>query len=116
LVKSVEQLEQLVEEGKKFGVNTDNEGCLNEALARHKRDKSVMGQISTGGFLGVCLEVSKPSPGFCDGVPPQNEIMKSASWSLKKCSDAGLQNDGGCKQIFGVVQKHCHKSNDSPEK
>jgi hypothetical protein len=114
--KWIESAEQLVEEGKKFGVNTDNEGCLKEALARHKRDKSFTGQIATQGFLTVCLQASKPSPGFCDGVPAQNEILKSANWSLKKCSDAGLQNDQGCQRIFGTVQTHCHRSNDSPEK
>jgi hypothetical protein len=114
--KWIESAERLVEEGKKFGVNNNNEGCLKEALARHKRDKSTMGQIATQTFLNVCLEASKPSPGFCDGVPQQNEILKSASWALKKCSDAGLQNDPGCKTIFGAVQSHCHRSNDSPEK
>jgi hypothetical protein len=112
----VRSAEQLMDEGKKFGVNTNNEGCLNEALARHKRDKSLRGNISTPAFLTVCLQVSKPSPGFCDGVPQQNERMKSASWSLKKCSDAGLQSDQGCQAIFGIVQSHCHRSNDSPEK
>ena len=112
----VQSAEQLVEEAKKFGVKTNNEGCLNEALARHKRDKSFTGQISTQGFLTVCLQASEPSPGFCDGVPPQNEIMKSANWTLKKCSDAGMQNDQGCQRIFGAVQAHCHKSNYSPEK
>lgn len=112
----VQSIEQFAEEGKKFGVNTNNEGCLNEALARHKRDKSFTGQISTQGFLTVCLQASKPSPGFCDGVPQQNEIMKSANWALKKCSDAGLQNDQGCQRIFGAVQSHCHRSNYSPEK
>src|SRR5262245_8946319 len=65
----VQSAEQLMEEGKKFGVNTNNQGCLNEALARHKRDNSMTGQFSTQGFLNVCLQVSKPSPGFCDGVP-----------------------------------------------
>jgi hypothetical protein len=112
----VQSAEQLVGEAKKFGVNTNNEGCLKEALARHKRDKSFTGQISTQGFLTVCLQASKPSPGFCDGVPPKNEILKSASWTLKKCADAGLQNDQGCQRIFSAVQTHCHRSNDSPEK
>jgi hypothetical protein len=114
--KWVQSAEQLVEEGKKFGVNTNNEGCLKEALERHKRDKSFTGQISTQGFLTVCLQASAPSPGFCDDVPPQNEIRKSAGWMLKKCADAGMQNDQGCQRIFGVVQSHCHRSNYSPEK
>jgi hypothetical protein len=114
--KFVQSAEQLVKDGKEFGEKTNNIGCMNEALSRHKRDKSLMGRISTGGFLSVCLSVSEPSPGFCDGVPPEDEILKSANWRLKKCSDAGLQNDQGCQQIFSVVQKYCNRSMDSPEK
>jgi hypothetical protein len=114
--KLVQSAEQLVNEAKEFGVKTNNEGCLKEALGRHKSDKSYTGQISTQGFLAVCLQASVPSPGFCDGVPQQNEIMKSANWTLKKCSDAGLQSDQGCQRIFSAVQAHCHRSAYSPEK
>jgi len=105
----IQAAENIGKEAKEFGAKTNNEGCLNEALSRHKRDKSITGQISTGVFLGVCLQESAPSPGFCDGVPARGEIMKSASWSLKKCADAGLQNDQGCQQIFKAVQQYCHR-------
>jgi len=114
LVQSAEQLEKeakkLEKEAGEFGAKTNNEGCLEETLSRYKRDKSFMGLISTQVFLGFCLEASKPSPGFCDGVPPRNEKMKSTNWALKKCADAGLQNDQGCQQIFNSVQKYCHRS------
>jgi hypothetical protein len=106
----VQSAEHLVKEAREFGAKTNNAGCLEEALSRHKRDKSITGRISTQGFLTVCLQASEPSPGFCDGVPPRNEILKSANWALKKCADAGLQNDQGCQQIFGAVQAHCHRS------
>jgi hypothetical protein len=106
----VQSAEKLVKEAREFGAKTNNGGCLEEALSRHKRDKSITGRISTQGFLTVCLQASEPSPGFCEGVPPQNEILKSANWALKKCADAGLQNDQGCQQIFGAVQSYCHRS------
>jgi len=106
----IQSAKQLAKEGEEFGAKTNNAGCLEEALARHKRDKSFTGRISTQGFLTVCLQASEPSPGFCDGVPPQKEILKSANWALKKCADAGLQNDQGCQQIFGAVQGYCHRS------
>lgn len=106
----VQSAQQLAKEAKELGAKTNNAGCLEEALSRYKRDKSFTGRISTQGFLTVCLQASEPSPGFCDGVPPQNEIMKSANWALKKCADAGLQNDQGCEQILGAVQAHCHRS------
>jgi hypothetical protein len=112
----VQSVEQMGKKAKEFGAKTDNNGCLKEALARHKRDKSYTGQISTQGFLIVCLHRSETSPGFCDGVPEQNEIMESANWTLKKCSDAGLQNDQSCQRLFGAIQAYCHGSNYPPEK
>jgi hypothetical protein len=111
----VQSAEQIVKEAKEFGAKTSNEGCLEEALSRHKRDKSFTGQISTQGFLAVCLQASAPSPGFCNGVPEKGEIIKSVNWTLKKCSDAGLQNDQGCQQIFGAVQEYCRRSKQRPE-
>jgi hypothetical protein len=112
----VQSVEQVGEEAKELGAKTNNQGCLDEALSRHKRDKSITGQISTQSFLLVCLQASEPSPEFCDGVPLLNEKVASANWMLKKCSDAGLQNDQGCQRLFGSVQAHCHSSNYSPEK
>ena len=114
--KWVQSVEQLTKEAKEYGAKTNNEGCLKEALSRHKSDKSITGRISTGIFLGICLQQSEPSPGFCDGVPAKGEIMKSSTWALKKCSDAGLQNDQGCQQIFNVVQSYCHGAAQQPEK
>ncbi len=107
----VQSAEKLSKEAREFGAKTTNEGCLTEALSRHKKDKSIMGQISTTVFLGFCLQESAPSPGFCDGIPKKGEIIKSTTWKLKKCSDAGLQNDQGCQQIMDAVQDYCSRSN-----
>ena len=112
----VQSVEQIGKDAKEFGAKTDNEGCLKEALARHKRDNSLTGQILTHGFLSACLEASKPSQGFCDGVPQPDEEMQSADWTLKKCSNLGLQNDQTCDVILIPVQAYCHRSKDSPEK
>ena len=106
----VQSAKQFAKEAEEFGAKTNNAGCLEEALSRYKRDKSITGRISAQGFLTVCLQASEPSPEFCDGAPPRNEKLKSASWALKKCGDAGLQNDQGCQQIFGLVQVYCHRS------
>lgn len=112
----VHSLEQRGKEAKEFAAKTNNEGCLNEALTRHKRDKSITGQISTTIFLNICLQESQPSPGFCDGVLQNNEVTRSTSWKVKKCSDSGLQNDQGCQQILDVVQEYCRRGNRRTEK
>ncbi len=102
----IQTAERLPKEAKEFGSKTNNVGCLNEALSRHKRDKSITGQISTNVFLGICLKESDPSPGFCDGVPAKGEIP---NWAVKKCSDAGLQNDQGCQNLFNAVKEYCRR-------
>jgi hypothetical protein len=111
----VQSFERHTKEAEEFGAKTNNEGCLKETLSRYKSDKSIPGRISTSVFLGICLQKSEPSPGFCDGVPANGEIMKSSTWALKKCADAGLQNDQGCQQIFGAVQAYCHGNDKRPE-
>jgi hypothetical protein len=108
--KWVQSAERVQKEARDFGAKTDNEGCLNETFSRHKGDRSIKGQIATQVFLGGCLAASQPSPGFCDGVPPKGEIMKSINWALKKCSDSGLQNDQGCQRIYSTVQDYCQRT------
>ncbi len=107
--KWIQSVDQAGNDAKKFGAQTDNEGCLKEALSRHKQNKSLTGQISTQIFLSICLQESAPSTGFCDGVPKKDEIMKSISWTLKKCTDSSMQNDEGCKRMFGLIQEYCHR-------
>ena len=107
--KWLQAAEDVQKEAKEFGAKTDNAGCLREALARHKKDNSLTGQIAANMFLAGCLPQSEPSPGFCEGVPPKDEFMKSANWSLKKCADADLQTDQGCSNLFKVVQGYCNQ-------
>lgn len=113
--KWIQAAEGVQTEAKRFGAKTDNAGCLKEALERHNRDKSFTRRISNQIFLSVCLQESEPTPGFCDDAPQKGEIMKSANWALKKCSETGLQNDQGCQQIFGAVQAYCQGSRHQPE-
>jgi hypothetical protein len=114
--KLTQALENIGNEAKRFGAKTNNEGCLKEALARHKRANSFPERMATQNFLGICLHASEPSPGFCDGAPPQREIFKAADWANKRCSDAGMPGDPGCAQLFSAVQSYCRTSAAAPEK
>ncbi|MBO0859544.1 MAG: hypothetical protein J2P21_13880 [Chloracidobacterium sp.] len=114
--KLIQAAVNIEKEAREFGAKTNSDGCLNEALSRHKRDESFTGRISTQIFLTFFPQASEASPGFCDDVPPQREIIKTANWVLKKCAGAGMHNDQSCQQIFGVIQTYCHKSIRSPGK
>ena len=106
----VEATGRSFEEGTEYGRQTDNEGCLNEAAARWARAAGMMDMIKNGVFIETCLNASRPTPGFCDGVPRQTEFMKSIPWHQKQCQRFGLKPEQQCTQLFQGVQRFCEKS------
>jgi hypothetical protein len=98
-----------MDEGHKYGRSTDNEGCVNEVVARHKRISGLGDMISNGLFFRGCLDASRPTPGFCDDVPTRLEFMKSARWQLDECKRHGLSPESQCGQLFQQVQQFCEE-------
>ena len=96
-----------IDEGREYGRRTDNEGCLNEAVARHSRADGFGAIIGTNLFLRTCLEASRPTPHFCDDVPAPTEFMKSARWQMDECKRYGLKPESQCGQLFQQVQQFC---------
>jgi hypothetical protein len=103
----VKNIEQTGDEGKEYGRRTDNEGCLNEAVARHARAEGLGDMIKNSIFLRVCLDESRPTPGFCDGVPSRLEFIKSAQWQIEECKRYDLPPEKQCGQLFQQVQQFC---------
>jgi hypothetical protein len=98
-----------MEEGREYGRRTDNEGCLNEAVARHARAEGFQELLKNTLFLTPCLEASKPTPHFCDDVPGRMEIMKGAQWQMDECKRYGLKPESQCGQLFQQVQQFCER-------
>ena len=90
-----------------FGRRTDNQGCVNETLSRYKADRSFTNGISMGIFMRICLDNSKPTPGFCDDVPGRTEFIKIGQWEAEQCRAADLASDSYCPQLFAQVQQFC---------
>jgi hypothetical protein len=105
----VESGKQTFTEGVEYGQRTDNEGCLNEAAARQARVEGFTDMVRNGIFMQSCLEVSRPTPGFCDGVPRQLEIMKGVTWQHQQCKRFGLKPEQQCGQLFQGVQRFCEE-------
>jgi hypothetical protein len=103
----VEAGKQTYTEGVEYGRRTDNEGCLNEAVARHARGEGFGDLIKTNVFMRACLEASRPTPGFCDDVPRQTEFMKAVGWQQRQCQRYGLSVEKQCGQLFQQVQQFC---------
>ena len=103
----VESGKQVMEEGEAFGRQSDNEGCLLEGISRHKTADGFTELIKANLFLRACLDASRPTPNFCDGVPGRTEFIKSAQWQIEQCKNYGLSTDRQCQQIFQQVQQFC---------
>jgi hypothetical protein len=103
----VEVGKQTYNEGVEYGRRTDNEGCLNEAVARHARSEGFTDMIKINVFMRACLEKSRPTPGFCDDVPRQTEFIKAAGWQQQQCRRYGLSPEKQCGQLFQQVQQFC---------
>ncbi len=105
----VEAGKQNTEEGRQYGLLTDNEGCVNEAASRHKHAEGFRDLLKEPFFMQSCLAASRPTPGFCDDVPSRFEFMKSAQWQLDECKRYGLAPESQCAQLFQQVQIFCEQ-------
>lgn len=105
----VEAGKQTYGEGVEYGRRTDNEGCLNEAVARQARADGFGDLIKNNVFMRACLDASRPTPGFCDTIPRRTEFMKSIAWQQQQCARYGLSQEQQCSQLFGQVQQFCEQ-------
>ena len=103
----IETAQKTGNEGREYGRRTDAQGCLNEGLARHTRAQGFGEIVGANVFLRMCLDASRPTPGFCDSVPRQLEFIKSAEWQQEQCRKHGLMPAKQCGQVFAEVQKYC---------
>jgi hypothetical protein len=111
----VEAGKQTYSEGVEYGRRTDNEGCLNEAVARQARADGFTDLVKNNVFMRACLEASRPTPGFCDDVPRRTEFMKSIGWQAQQCQHYGLPAEKQCSQLFAQVQQFCEMHSEGGE-
>jgi hypothetical protein len=98
---------EVMTEGRDFGRNTDNQGCVDESVSKYKKDPGIGSVISNSIFTRACLESSRPTPGFCDDVPKQIEFVKTAQWRIEQCRKVDLSKDSNCQNLFTPVQQFC---------
>jgi hypothetical protein len=100
---------EVMTEGRDFGRNADNKGCMDESVSRYKKEPGFSSAISASIFTRACLDASRPTPGFCDDVPQPTEFMKSSQWTREQCRRVDLSTDTYCQQVFQPVQAFCAK-------
>lgn len=94
------------EQGLAFGRETDEAGCLNEAVARYKRNGGMTGYMGAGIFAGACWTSSRPTDGFCDQVPTPFDLLRSPQWQRAQAERVGIDHQYG-GQLFSLQQAHC---------
>jgi len=98
---------EVVAQGKDFGTNTDNQGCVDESILRYKKGPGFVSALSATFFMEGCLKSSRPTPGFCDNVPI-GQMMEMQEWRDAQCKRYDLANDRNCKsQLFMPVAMFC---------
>lgn len=105
--------EQLVEAARKanlagasFGKTTDDQGCVSEALSRARSGAGFSEAVALNLFLKACLRASRPTDGFCDGVPKRSDIVESVKWQVDRCSRIapGVKE---CSRLMGQIEEFC---------
>jgi hypothetical protein len=107
--KLMGRAKEVMTEGREFGRNADNQGCVDETLARYKKEPGFASAISSSIFSRACLDASRPTPGFCNDVPRQTEFIKSGKWRVEQCRRVDLSSDSYCQQLFQPLQEFCER-------
>ena len=93
-------------EGQAFGKTTDKQGCMDEGMRRSTSLNltDLGGGVALGTFVDACLETSRPTDKFCDGVP-SFWSMKDGEWAAAECQKARIDPaKTGC--IHVAKRKH----------
>jgi hypothetical protein len=107
--KLMGRAKEVMTEGREFGRNADNQGCVDETLVRYKKEPGFANAISSSIFTRACLDASRPTPGFCNDVPRPTEFIKSSKWRMEQCRRVELSSDTYCQQLFQPVQEFCER-------
>jgi predicted membrane channel-forming protein YqfA (hemolysin III family) len=95
--------------GREFGKSTDQQGCQTEGLVRAKpiRMIEISRMVDNEYFVEECLKSSRPTPGFCDGVPPLWKL-NSDEWESAQCKAVHMDELAtGCRSVFSAKYNFC---------
>ena len=102
-----EQGKAIAKEGGGFGLGKDAPACAAEAVRRLVTLDGVVAEATNKVFLESCLKTARVDAAFCQGVPPRNEILQSATWAIRRCEPLGRKNDSACSRLVGAIQARC---------
>lgn len=105
-----EGFENARKDGAEFGKTTDNAGCQTKSLemAKTVTMTDITGQVKMEWFNEGCLFASRPTPGFCDGMPGvQKDIWNSDRTKDAECERLGLKDSPACRSAMIAKLRYC---------
>ncbi|HEX8693155.1 MAG TPA: hypothetical protein VF746_12085 [Longimicrobium sp.] len=96
------RMEGVVEEGRRAGSGTDEQGCVGLALAYG--GEGLQGMVNVRPFLEGCLRAARETPGFCEAVPQPDEFRRSIAWSTAQCRGS---NNPRCSSVMQTKLQYC---------
>ena len=96
-------------DGATWAMTHDANGCVDEALHRYDLEGGIVAEAGHTLFMRACLDKAQRPQGFCDAVPPRNELLKTAEWSVTRCRALGRQGDQACTRMVKAIQESCAK-------
>ena len=98
---------EALEQAGAFATQTDNAGCLGEALRRHDSCTTNDCRALSAVFLATCLNASRSSKDFCVRVPSPISVVETTAWQSRVCDSKGRE-PAPCRAFFGNLQDFCH--------
>lgn len=107
--ESSRKVDERRQEGVEFGRTTDQRGCINEGLKRGQNLKiiDIAGQVENQFFVEGCLQASRATPGFCDGVPSSFKDILT-DWAEKQCEKIDVPSNI-CEGIIEEQIEFCER-------
>jgi hypothetical protein len=109
----VEQAPQMMAEGERDALDTDQAGCLELALDRGVACEK-MGPLDAGKCMALtqiyakaCFADAKQTEGFCDDLPEGGKFTDMVKWPVQRCVDLGREGHQSCAQIVQSILEHC---------
>jgi uncharacterized membrane protein YhaH (DUF805 family) len=97
------------EKGMAAGRGLDESGCV--AMAATALDGEPATSLSAGIAnsleLSACLETSRATPDFCDGIPPRTEIFATGQWIGAVCTQIGYGGNSSCNTMIQEIPRYC---------
>jgi hypothetical protein len=96
-------------EGEAFGRGKKLDACVAESLTRLDRcgPMAVTCEANVRMFLQHCTLTADMPADFCKRVPAQSEIVRSALWAQRECSDYEAKDVQRCARVINALQDYC---------